>query len=92
MLLFPFQKQFKRPNIRQAAVQEKDDSSQIIAEAPMNSTPSNVSDSMQPTSAVRHQDEQTNVEGKRVPAHERLRIPVSYDDDLLGGVSKDDVA
>lgn len=28
-------------------------------------------------------EQQSNVEGKRVPVHDRMRFPVAYDDDLL---------
>ncbi|KAF3447505.1 hypothetical protein FNV43_RR12691 [Rhamnella rubrinervis] len=74
-----FEKQFKRPNIRQATEEVKEVSS-------------NVNETLQPTSDMQHQDQQSNDEGKRVAVHDRLRIPVSYDDDLLGAGSKDDVA
>lgn len=57
----------------------------------MNRTLSNVSDGLEPKSEIQHQTQQSNEEGKRESVHDRLRIPVSYDDDLLGGdQSKDD--
>ncbi|XP_015883637.3 uncharacterized protein LOC107419382 [Ziziphus jujuba] len=69
-----FEKQFKRPNIRQETEQGKEVSSQKIAEG-----------SMDLKSEMQHQSQQSNDEGKRVSVHDRLRMPVSYDDDILGG-------
>lgn len=68
------QKQFKRPNIRQETEQGKEVSSQKIAEG-----------SMDLKSEMQHQSQQSNDEAKRVSVHDRLRMPVSYDDDILGG-------
>lgn len=85
-----FEKQFKRPNLKQATAQRKDGSSESATGASMNITASNVSDAMQVMSEVQNQNEQSNDEEKRVSVRDRLRIPVSYDDDLLGGDPKDD--
>ena len=57
----------------------------------MEGTPATFSDNSQPISQM--QNEQTNTGGiERVSVRDRLRIPVSYDDDLLGEDRKDDAA
>lgn len=76
--------------MKQATAQRKDASSESATGASMNITASNVSDAMQVLSEVQNQNEQSNDEEKRVSVRDRLRIPVSYDDDLLGGDPKDD--
>lgn len=58
----------------------------------MNGTTSNVSNALQVQSEVQNQNEQSNDEENRGSVRDRLRIPVSYDDDLLGGDPKDDTA
>ncbi|KAL5558753.1 hypothetical protein UlMin_034964 [Ulmus minor] len=82
-----FENQFKRPNTRQSREQGKDGSSQDIGD-----TMSNVSDGSQAMSEMQNNNQQSNDEEKRVSVHDRLRVPVSYDDDILGvdGDQKDD--
>ncbi|PON76676.1 Phosphorylated adapter RNA export protein, RNA-binding domain containing protein [Parasponia andersonii] len=84
-----FEKQFKRPNLRQATEQGKDGTSQKIADDFSRKTLSDGSDRLQDMSEMKNQNEPSNDEEKRVSVHERLRVPVSYDDDLLGGGPKD---
>lgn len=76
----------------QETEQGKVSSSQSIADDSSNkTTTSDVSDGLQVNLEVKnHQSEPTNDEKKTVSVHERLRVPVSYDDDLLGGDPKDD--
>ncbi|XP_062098705.1 uncharacterized protein LOC133804570 [Humulus lupulus] len=90
-----FEKQFKRPklNMTQETEQGKGNSSQSIADDSSNkTTTSDVSDGLQVLLEVKNQSEPTNDEKKTMSVHERLRVPVSYDDDLLGvgGDPKDD--
>ncbi|KAF5468076.1 hypothetical protein F2P56_012257 [Juglans regia] len=87
-----FEKQFKQPNIRQGTKQKKDGGSEGTANAFMNGNAVSLSDGSQLISNVQNQQEQLNTGIKRVPVHDRLRIPVSYDDDLLGQDTKDDAA
>lgn len=84
------QKQFKRPNLRQETEQGKDGLSQSIVGDTLNKTVPDVSDGLQVMSEVKNQNETSNHEEKRPSVHERLRVPVSYDDDLLGSDPKDD--
>ncbi|XP_040997431.1 uncharacterized protein LOC121243379 [Juglans microcarpa x Juglans regia] len=85
-----FEKQFKQPNIRQGTKQKKEGGSEGTANAFMNGNAVSLSDGSQLTSNVQNQQEQLNTGIKRVPVHDRLRIPVSYDDNLLGQDTKDD--
>ena len=78
--------------MRQAIDQGKDVSPFNNGDASPKQAMSNVSDDLQVTSVVQDQIETSNEEEKRVPAHDRLRVPISYDDDLLGGDPKDDEA
>lgn len=78
------QKQFKQPNIRQETGQKKEAASPGTANAVTNGPPVKFSDGPQLISHVQNQQEQSNTDIKRVSVHERLRIPVSYDDNLLG--------
>ncbi|KAG6674422.1 hypothetical protein I3842_15G040600 [Carya illinoinensis] len=87
-----FEKQFKQPSIRQGTKQKKDGGSEGTADAFMNGNAVSLSDGSQLISNVQNQQEQLNTGIKRVPVHDRLRIPVSYDDDLLGQDTKDDAA
>ncbi|XP_044471556.1 uncharacterized protein LOC123200437 isoform X2 [Mangifera indica] len=76
-----FEKQFRQQN-RQAVEQTKEDSPQRADFAPTNGiSPSNSDGSM---IAPQHWYEQSSVEGNRKSVHQRIRVPVSYDDDLLG--------
>lgn len=86
------QKQFKQPNIRQGARQKKDVVSRGTANAFMNGNAVSLSDGSQLISNVQNQHEQSNTGVKRAPVHDRLRIPVSYDDLLGQEGTKDDAA
>jgi len=79
-----FEKQFKQPNIRQETGQKKEGVSPGTAHAFTNGPPVNFSDGSQLISQMQNQQEQPNTDIKRVSVHDRLRIPVSYDDTLLG--------
>uniref|UniRef100_A0A803NG51 Phosphorylated adapter RNA export protein n=1 Tax=Cannabis sativa TaxID=3483 RepID=A0A803NG51_CANSA len=89
-----FEKQFKqpKPNMRQETEEGKGSSSQSIPDVSLNKTTSemNISDGSPVMLEVKNQSEPANDEKKTVSVHERLRMPVSYDDDLLGGDLKND--
>lgn len=78
------QKQFKQPNIRQETGQKKEGVSPGTVHAFTNGPPVNFSDGSQLISQMQNQQELLNTDIKRVSVHDRLRIPVSYDDNLLG--------
>ncbi|KAK7255337.1 hypothetical protein RIF29_28744 [Crotalaria pallida] len=78
-----FEKQFRHPNVKQAPVQKKEDSSPGMTFTFVGRRDSNVPDSL-PEYQKQVQHEPSGSEEKRVSLHERLRRPVSYDDDLLG--------
>ncbi|KAF4375661.1 hypothetical protein F8388_014383 [Cannabis sativa] len=89
-----FEKQFKqpKPNMRQETEEGKGSSSQSIPDVSLNKTTSeiNISDGSPVMVEVKNRSEPANDEKKTVSVHERLRMPVSYDDDLLGGDLKND--
>ncbi|XP_023920465.2 uncharacterized protein LOC112031993 [Quercus suber] len=86
-----FEKQFKPPNNRRRGEPKKEGNSPGTTHSFMEGTPATFSDNSQPISQM--QNEQTNTSGiEQVPVHDRLRIPVSYDDDLLGEDTKGDAA
>ena len=90
-LLMIMQKQFRQPNIRQLSGQKKEDSLQEMSITSANGNKDSVSDGGLPASQVQNQHEPSASERTRTSAHERLRIPVSYDDDLLvEGVKNDE--
>ncbi|KAK7260811.1 hypothetical protein RIF29_27109 [Crotalaria pallida] len=76
-----FEKQFRHPNVKQAPVQKKEDSSPGMMT--FTFVGRHVPDSL-PEYQKQDQHEPSGSEEKRVSVHERLRIPVSYEDDLLG--------
>lgn len=77
------QKQFKQPNIRRETGQKKEEG--VSPGTVMNGPPVNFSDGSQLIPHMENQPEQSNTTDiKRVSVHDRLRIPVSYDDNLLG--------
>ncbi|KAK9274032.1 hypothetical protein L1049_018846 [Liquidambar formosana] len=83
-----FEKQFKQQNIRPAPKQNCKASSQGTALAFPDGTSTTLSDGSQPTPQMQGHIEQSNGEGKRASVHDRIRVPVSYDD-LLGDDPKD---
>ncbi|XP_034683023.1 uncharacterized protein LOC117912524 isoform X2 [Vitis riparia] len=84
-----FEKQFRQPNSKQPPAQNKEASSQNIVHTSIDDTATNVSDGSQLTPPVQDQLEQPNAEGNRVSVHNRMRVPVTYDD-LLVENPKDD--
>ncbi|XP_061374948.1 uncharacterized protein LOC133317137 [Gastrolobium bilobum] len=79
-----FEKQFRQPNIKQLPGLKKEDSSQGVAFSFAGRDQGNVSDSASLPSQMQNQHEPATSEQKPISVHDRLRIPVSYDDDLLG--------
>ncbi|KAF1859115.1 hypothetical protein Lal_00000943 [Lupinus albus] len=80
-----FEKQFRHPNVKQQPMQKKEDDSPGVAFTFVGGNKGNVSDSPFPESQKQDQPE-LSVSGskeKHVSVHDRLRTPVSYDDDLL---------
>ncbi|WJZ84817.1 hypothetical protein VitviT2T_004398 [Vitis vinifera] len=84
-----FEKQFRQPNSKQPPAQNKEASSQNIVHTSIDDTAINVSDGSQLTPPVQDQLEQPNAGGNRVSVHNRMRVPVTYDD-LLVENPKDD--
>lgn len=82
-----FQKQFKRQNIQQAQQQNKEGSSQETAISLTDPAPSSVQEGSQLVTQAQH--EHSNTEKKHRSVHDRIRVPVSYDD-LLGDDPKND--
>ncbi|KAG4382502.1 hypothetical protein GLYMA_14G092900v4 [Glycine max] len=89
-----FEKQFRQPNVKQPPVQKKEDSFQGDDTSTFASGhQGTVSDKS--FSALQMQDRQHKPSGseeKRNSVHDRLRIHVSYDDDLLGLSADNDTA
>ncbi|KAA8525181.1 hypothetical protein F0562_006955 [Nyssa sinensis] len=81
-----FEKQF-----RQAPVQNKEASSERTAHAFSDQTTATVTDGFPLAPRVQNQLEQSNVEGKRASALDRIRAPVAYDD-LLGEEDQKDAS
>ncbi|KAF1882879.1 hypothetical protein Lal_00003060, partial [Lupinus albus] len=79
-----FEKQFRHPNVKQPPMQKKDDDSPGVAFTLLGGNEGNASDSSLPKSHQQDQRELSDSEEKRISVRDRLRIPVSYDDDLLG--------
>ena len=76
------QKQFRQPNVKQPPLQRKENSSVGEASTLGSRHQGNVSD--KPFSALQRQEQpEPSGEEKRSSVHDRLRIPVSYDDDFL---------
>ncbi|KAK9946308.1 hypothetical protein M0R45_011777 [Rubus argutus] len=89
-----FEKQFKQPFNRQPpAFQRKEGPSRGITTSSEDGTPANFSNDSQHASEMpemQTQDNQSNPQSKQGSVRDRLRVPVSYDDDLLAGAPKDD--
>lgn len=71
------QKQFRQQSIKRGPLQNKEASPEKMDGTSTNLISLNASD-------VHNQLEQSDAEGKRVSVHDRIRLPVTYDD-LLGG-------
>lgn len=78
------QKQFRQPNVMQRPVPKKEDFSQGVPFSFSGKDQSNASDSDSLASQMQNQHEPATSEERPVSVHDRLRVPVSYDDDLLG--------
>ncbi|KAG2390249.1 uncharacterized protein HKW66_Vig0223450 [Vigna angularis] len=77
-----FEKQFRQPNVNRPPLQRKENSSLGEASTFGSRPQGNVSE--KPFSALQRQNQpEPSGEAKRSSVHDRLRIPVSYDDDLL---------
>ncbi|RDY06008.1 hypothetical protein CR513_10082, partial [Mucuna pruriens] len=72
------------PNVKQRPVPKKEDSSQGVPYSFAGRDQGNVSNSNILASQMQNQHEPATSEEKPIPIHDRLRVPVSYDDDLLG--------
>ncbi|KAK2445772.1 phosphorylated adapter RNA export protein [Trifolium repens] len=79
-----FEKQFRQTNVKQLNVQKEEDSSQGVAFSFAGSDQGNGSDSAFLAPEMQNQHEPITSKEKSISVHDRLRIPVSYDDDLLG--------
>ncbi|EEF45812.1 uncharacterized protein LOC8275624 [Ricinus communis] len=82
-----FEKQFRRQNSRPAPQQNKEGSSQETVVSISDGALSSVPNDSQPVPQNQH--EQPSTERKHIPVHDRIRVPVSYDD-LLGDDPKND--
>ncbi|KAK4853599.1 hypothetical protein QYF36_011415 [Acer negundo] len=83
-----FEKQFRQQNNKRTPEQIKEDS-QRVACAPSDGIPATIPDGSQ--LLPQKQQEQSSAEGNRKSVHERIRVPVSYDD-LLGEDPQNDSA
>ncbi|XAR69268.1 hypothetical protein NMG60_11000796 [Bertholletia excelsa] len=85
-----FEKQFRQQNIRQGRVQTKqtsiggkDHMSMASLQRLDQANTGNTSDGSHVATLVPNPIEQCNAKEKQIPVHDRIRVPVSYDD-LLG--------
>jgi phosphorylated adapter RNA export protein len=79
-----FEKQFRQPCFHQPPKQKKEDSSQGVPCIFSSGNQGNVSDNPSCAAQMQDQHKPLGSEEKHVSVHDRLRVPVSYDDDLLG--------
>lgn len=77
------QKQFKKPNIRREATGTENESSQKAPHMFSEGSSGDLPDSFQSFTPEQNRSKESNSEEKRSSIHDRLRVPVSYDDDLL---------
>ncbi|XP_050888428.1 uncharacterized protein LOC127093526 [Lathyrus oleraceus] len=82
-----YEKQIRQLSYSQPPMQQKEESSQGVPFTFSSRHLDNVSNNTSCTSQLQDQPKPPGSEEKRVPVHDRLRIPVSYDDDLLLGTS-----
>ncbi|KAK3032032.1 hypothetical protein RJ639_036406 [Escallonia herrerae] len=85
--LTTMQKQFKNQDIRSAPVQNNHASAQGTIHAPIYQATETVSDGPPLVPSLQNQLEQPILEQKRKSVHDRIRIPVTYDD--LPGAAED---
>ncbi|CAL5359233.1 unnamed protein product [Camellia sinensis] len=79
-----FEKQFRQQNICQGQVQNKKDASERMDNACLDQMTASTSDGSQLVEPhVQNQLEQSDAERKRASVHDRMRVPVTYDD-LIG--------
>jgi len=88
-----FEKQFRQQSIKRGPLQNKEAPDEKMDGTSTNPILGNALDldGQQIASDVQNQLEHSDVEGKRVSVHERIRLPVTYDD-LLGGEDPKDEA
>ncbi|CAK7353054.1 unnamed protein product [Dovyalis caffra] len=86
-----FEKQFRQQSIWPAPEQKNECSPQRTASAFIDETPASIPDSSQNELAPQYQNEHSSADEKRKSVHDRIRVPVSYDD-LLGDDLKNDEA
>ncbi|XP_028782961.1 uncharacterized protein LOC114739057 [Neltuma alba] len=86
-----FEKQFRRPFAERPSGQKKEDSPEVTFSFAKGAE-TNVSDDTVVASPVQNQNEPSASEEKRISVHDRLRIPVSYDDDLLAESANNNAA
>ncbi|XP_027352364.1 uncharacterized protein LOC113863129 [Abrus precatorius] len=79
-----FEKQFKQPNVKQRLVPKKEDSSQVVPFSFVGRDQGSISDGDFCASQTQNQHKPVTSAEKPISVHDRLRIPVSYDDNLLG--------
>lgn len=93
MLFTTLQKQFRQQSIKRGPLQNKEAPDEKMDGTSTNPILGNALDldGQQIASDVQNQLEHSDVEGKRVSVHERIRLPVTYDD-LLGGEDPKDEA
>lgn len=86
------QKQFKPPNIRREATETEKESSQKVPHLFCKGSSGDQLDCIQSFIPEQNQSKESNSEEKRSSIHNRLRVPVSYDDDILQGNPKEEDA
>lgn len=83
-VIYHWQKQFRQPHSKKPPAQKNiEASSHRNIHAPINETAANVLDGSQITPPVQNLLEESNAGGNRVSVHNRMRVPVTYDDLLV---------
>ncbi|GFZ17206.1 hypothetical protein Acr_26g0004760 [Actinidia rufa] len=85
-----FEKQFRQQNMRRHPMQNKEASPERTGPTSTNQTAVIASDCSPQAPDVQNQVEQPNVEARRISVHDRIRVPVTYDDLLGEEVPKDE--
>lgn len=88
----PFQKQFRQQDIKQPPRQNNGTSSQGITSKSTDQSAGSSVDGSQLTSHKEDQSAQSFAEVKRPSVHDRIRVPVAYDDLLGLEDSKDEMS
>ncbi|XP_038906568.1 uncharacterized protein LOC120092530 [Benincasa hispida] len=78
-----FEKQFKQPSIRREATETEKENSQRVPHLFSEGSSGDQLDNFQRVTPEQNRSKESNAEEKRSSIHNRLRVPVSYDDDLL---------